>query len=110
MSDLNDAVAELERLKKLLREETPRLEQAARKAVDAEADYKVGYARAFLGAEGPVAEREAKATVDTDDLFRAKRLNEELLRVQRQRISAIESAIEITRSLNATARDLDRIA
>jgi hypothetical protein len=107
MASSDEIVDELKRLARLLSAETAKLEAAARRAVDSEADYRIGFARAILGAEGTVAERDAHAAIATDELFRERRLYEELLRVQRQRISAIERAIDVTRSIGATLRSLD---
>jgi hypothetical protein len=97
---------ELTRLVRVLRDATNRLEPMAREMVDADADFKVAYAKAYLVAGGPIPEREAKASVDTDDAYRKKLLAGELLRVQKAKVEAVRDAISAVQSLNANARYL----
>jgi hemerythrin-like domain-containing protein len=101
--------AELNRLVRVLRDATNRLEPMAREMVDALADYRTAYAKAVVmhaEDEGTVATRQAQAELDTADLFRKKILAEELFRVQRHKVDAVKEAIGAIRTLNSNARVL----
>lgn len=97
---------ELNRLVRVLRDATNRLEPMAREMVDASSDFKVSWAKAYLVADGPVAEREAKASVDTDEAYRKKLLAEELYKVQREKVRAVVEAISAVQTLCANQRVL----
>jgi len=104
--DSNHPETELVRLCRVLRQETNKLEQLARTMVDAESAHKVAYAQALLKSEGTVGEREARATIATDNLYLQRRIAEELYRVGREKVVSVRTAIEATRTLNSNLRSL----
>ncbi|EPH14715.1 hypothetical protein HMPREF1484_02024 [Dermabacter sp. HFH0086] len=72
--------------------------------VEALADYRTAYARAFLIADGSVEERKQKAIlVAEDERFQAD-VAEQKVRACRDRIRALRDRLEVGRSLNAAVR------
>lgn len=74
--------------------------------VKAEGAYKVAFAKAFLGSEGSVANREAEATIETEDLRTAFRCAEAKVRVQREHIKALHARIDVGRTYVSTERQI----
>lgn len=92
-------MSEIERLIGLLEERTDDYRDLAVQAAQAEAAHKKGYAIALLNAtDGPVAQREATASLKVDDLFLARRCAEatrdaclEAMRSLRAQLSALQT-------------------
>ena len=72
--------------------------------VEALADYRTSYARAFLIADGSVEERKQKAIlVAEEERFKAE-VAEQKVRACRDRIRALRDRLGVGRSLNAAVR------
>jgi acyl-homoserine lactone acylase PvdQ len=96
--------SELERLMDLLWGETEQLAALAERAASAEVDYRACKAKAYLAAQGTVPEREAHATLESQDELLAHRLAEGLYHAQREKVASIRAQIEALRTLNANMR------
>jgi hypothetical protein len=70
----------------------------------AEHAYKVGFARAYLRADGPVASREAQALLAVDELHLARKVAEARLLAAQETARTIRSNVDALRSLNVTVR------
>lgn len=81
-------------------------EVAKRARADAEADvaYKVALARAYLAAEGPVAQREAEALVACEAEYAAHRGAEAVLKAAVEAGRNVRSQLDALRSINANVR------
>lgn len=113
MSDVTalSAVQDLCKLSRELDFITEKYAEAERKAVTAEHVYTVEKAKAYLLATGTVAEREAKATIETEHLRIAAKAGEADVRIYRQRISTLRGRMEGGRSAVGVLkleRELDR--
>jgi len=104
-----------ERLRTLMNEADAKLEQFEkhnRAAIEAEHEYKMAHAKAYLVAEGPNKEhRTAKADEATADLRFAFRMSEglakgalEALRLKRDELSAFQSYVSTLRTEMELAR------
>lgn len=89
---LTDAVDQLDGLEQLL--------------VKEEGVYKVAFAKALLRSDGSVANREAQATIDTEELRTAFRCAEAKVRVQREHIKALHARIDVGRTYVSTERQI----
>jgi hypothetical protein len=99
--------AEILRLSGLAEKVTHELASRAREAAIADAAYKRRYAEAFLKApKGPVADREAQATVDTQLYYRERRMAEALLLSAQEAGRNYRTQLESLRSVNANLRPL----
>lgn len=91
--------AELWRLSKKLEQATDDLAAKAVRAAEAEVNYKAAFAKSVLAAEAKtVSDREAIATLETQELLRERRVAEalqdstlELCRTLRGQLSALQS-------------------
>lgn len=113
MSDITplSAVQDLCKLSRELDFVTEKYADAERKAVVAEHTYTVERAKAYLLASGTIAEREAKATIETEGLRIAAKTAEADVRIYRQRISTLRGRMEGGRSTVGVLkleRELDR--
>ncbi|NJP24404.1 hypothetical protein FLW53_09350 [Microbispora sp. SCL1-1] len=97
-------VRQLGQLSRELDKAVEELGKAELEAVDAEADYKVAYSKAFREAEGPVEDRKQIATAQTDDLFRVWGKAVAVVRLQREHIKALHARIDVGRTIQSTAR------
>jgi hypothetical protein len=88
--DLDAAVKDLKRLD--------------REAVDADCAHEVAFATAFLGADGSVEARKYTAVLAVKDEKHAALVAGQLVRSQREAIRAIQTRIEVGRTLSATVR------
>lgn len=98
--------AEILRLSSLAEKVTSEIASRARKAAEADADYKTAHATAFLKAEGPVAEREAHAQVKVGALYRDRRVSEALLLSAQEAGRNYRAQLDSLRSVNANLRAL----
>ena len=103
LSDL-DIRAEIVRFSSLLDRQVTEVAKRARAAADAEADHKVAFAKAYLAADGPVAEREAKATVATETTLRAYKSTSAVLMAAQEAGRSYRSQMDSLRSLSAAQR------
>jgi hypothetical protein len=90
--------------KRRLQEVTTEVASRARAAAAADADYKVAHAKAFLAAEGTKDERMSTASVECDDLYRARKHAEALLLSAQEAGRNARAALEGDRSLAANVR------
>lgn len=101
-----DVEDEIMRLAALCEKATHAVADRARAAAQADADYKIGHAKAFLQADGPVAEREAKALTWCEDEYRARRMTEAVLLAAQEAGRNYRSQLEALRSICANMRSL----
>ena len=101
-----DVEGELLRLVERLEEATLELGRLAEQAAHAEVAAKLGYAKAFLAATGPVASREATATVESAEAALARRLAEGRHHSQRELLATIRTSIDALRTIAANMRNL----
>lgn len=106
--DVNPATveAELLRLSRRLEEATQQVGTWARKVAAADADYKIGYAESLLAAEGPVAQREAAALSQCEDLYREKRSAEAVLLAGQEAARNMRAQLDALRAVNVNLRAL----
>ena len=76
----------------------------AETAARAEHAYKAGHAKAYLRADGPVAEREAKALLAVDELHLDYKIGQARLLAAQEAGRACRSSLDALRSVNATVR------
>lgn len=79
-------------------------------AARAEAEHKRLRAKAFLSAQGSMAFRESVADADTADALLNRRLAEAKVRVQRERIRALHTRIDVGRTIASTERRIVEVA
>lgn len=97
---------ELMRLSAMAEKALQELAKRARAAAEAEVKHKVARAKALLAAEGTVAEREARADVETEQLFLERRMAEALLLSAQEAGRTYRAQLEAIRSVNANLRPL----
>jgi hypothetical protein len=96
---------ELIRLSGLLERQVTELAKRARAAAEAEADHKVAYAKALLGIEAAtVGEREAKATLATEDTYRAHKAAAAVLLAAQEAGRSYRAQLDALRSINTNLR------
>lgn len=104
MTDMLTIVKQLGQLSRDLDKAVDELGKAELEAVDAEADYKLAYSKAFRSASGPVEDRKQIATAETDQLFRTWGKALAVVKLQREHIKALHARIDVGRTIQATAR------
>jgi hypothetical protein len=93
------------RLSQILDAQVDKVNRACAEAADAEVAHKVAYAKALLGVEAPtVGEREARATVDTEDTYRVYKHTAAAERAAVDAGRAYRAQMEGLRSLSASLR------
>lgn len=97
---------ELMRLSAMAEKALQELAKRARAAAEAEVKHKVARAQALLRAEGTVAEREARADVETEQLFLERKMAEALLLSAQEAGRTYRAQLEAIRSVNANLRGL----
>lgn len=97
---------ELMRLSAMAEKALQELAKRARAAAEAEVKHKVARAQALLRAEGTVAEREARADVETEQLFLERKMAEALLLSAQEAGRTYRAQLEAIRSVNANLRPL----
>lgn len=98
--------AEIMRLGELAEKVTLEMAKRAQAAAEADAAYKIGHAQAFLRADGSVAVREALAAVETDELYRARKIAEAKLLSAQEAGRNYRSQLDSLRSVNSNLRAL----
>lgn len=82
------------------------LAEVSKAAAQAEATFKVGYAKAVLTSEyKTLKDREYDATVKTEDLLFQMRAKEALVRLMREKCAAYRSSIDALRTIAANVRE-----
>jgi len=104
VSDIVTIVKQLGQLSRDLDDAVRRLGELEEIAVDAEADYKVAFSRAFREASGSVEDRKQIAAAQTDHEFRVYGKAAAAVRLQREAIKALHARIDVGRTLQSTAR------
>ncbi|MFE3452442.1 hypothetical protein ACFXJ8_26310 [Nonomuraea sp. NPDC059194] len=104
MSDLLTVVKQLGQLSRDLDESVKKLAELEEPAVDAEADYKVAFAKVYGSAPGSVEDRKQLSTIETSDLFRVHGKASAAVRLQRDHIRALHARIDVGRTIQSTAR------
>lgn len=103
-SDGNRVVLQLAELSRMLDEAVSDLQAADLAAVHARHAYVKGFAKAFLGADGPMDVRKQLAVVATGDEWLAAEVADAGVRALRERIKALHTRIDVGRSLGAAYR------
>lgn len=98
--------AEIMRFVGLLETATTAVAKRGRAAAEADANYKIAFAQAVLQTEGTVAERDAMATVATQDEYRAKRAAEAVLEAAKEASRNMREQLGALRTVAANLRDL----
>jgi hypothetical protein len=104
MTHPNEIAAQLIALARDLDAAVRELKRLDREAVDADCAHEVAFARAFLSAEGSIEARKYTATLNTDETKHTALVAGQLVRSQREAIRAIQTRIEVGRTLSATVR------
>jgi hypothetical protein len=73
-------------------------------SVDAEGDYRVAHAKAFLGGVGSIEDRKQQAVLAADDLFRIWGKAKAAVTRQKEHIKALHARIDVGRTLASTLR------
>lgn len=87
-----------------LEEATIEYEQRARTAAVAEVTHKVAQAKAFVGAEGSVAQREALATLAVEHLLMDRQVASAVLASHKEAMNTLRARLDALRSLSASVR------
>lgn len=98
--------AEILRFVGLLERATQAVAKRGRASAEADADYRLAYAKAILDAEGTVQEREAQATVATQAEYRTRKIAEASLDAARDAGRSMREQLGALRSVNANLRPL----
>lgn len=101
-----DVESEIMRLAALCEKATHAIAKRARDAATADADFKVCHAKAYLTADGPVAEREASAVIACEVEYRERRSTEALLLAAQEAGRNYRAQLDSLRSINANLRPL----
>lgn len=94
------------RLSALAEKVTLEMAKRAQASAEADADYKVSHAQAFLKADGPVAEREAVAAIECADLYRDRKIAEAKLLSAEEAGRNYRAQLDSLRSVNSNLRAL----
>lgn len=78
-------------------------------SAEADAAYKVAKARAYLRAEGTMPQREHQSNIECDTQYLEKERTAALVRVQRERIKALHTRIDVGRTMAATDRAMSGV-
>lgn len=97
---------EIIRIAALAEKVTQEIAKRAVYAAEADAAYKTGHAQAYLKADGPVAERDALAAVETQALYRDKRVAEARLLSAQEAGRNYRAQLDSLRSINSNLRAL----
>ena len=98
--------SEIRRLSELAEKVTTEIATRARASAVADGRYTAEHAKAFLAAEGPVAEREAKAAVVTAEEYEDRKIAEALLLSAQEAGRNYRAQLDALRSINANHRAL----
>ena len=98
--------SEIARLSELAEKALTKMAHRAIDAAHADATYKCEFAKALLETEGTVAEREAQATVATQEKYREYRITEARFKAAQEAGRTYRAQLEALRSINANLRAL----
>jgi hypothetical protein len=101
-----DVENEIMRLSGLAEKVTLEMAKRAQASAEADADYKVAHAKAFLAADGSVAVREAIAAVETETLYRDRKIAEAKLLSAQEAGRNYRAQLDSLRSVNSNLRAL----
>lgn len=109
--DIDEARRASRRLAELRREVEDSHKASIEVAADNEAAYRKAYARAFIGAEGTAAEREAIARSESADACRLRDVSAGMVKVFSERLRGLEGERSMLKSLiEWSAREAERPA
>lgn len=97
--DMDDARRAAQRMTVLRREAENTYRTLVEDAAEAEADYRKGYAKAFLTAEGTGLIKEQTAREKTADLAARRDITEGLVKAQSERLRGLEGERSLLKSL-----------
>lgn len=100
----NEVVQNLVAISHELDKKTAEIAALDEAAVRAKAAYQVGYARAFLTAEGAVDVRKQTAVIKCEVLWLEMELAEQKLRAARESIRTLRDRLDVGRSIGTAAR------
>jgi hypothetical protein len=100
----NEVAKQLAALSRELDTVVAALESADRKFVDKKAAAELAYSHAFLAAKGPVDHRKHIANVQTYEIRKDADVADSVVRHLRRRISAIQTRIDVGRSVNSALK------
>ena len=98
--------SEIVRLSSLAEKVTTAMARRAVDAAEADAAYKCAFAKALLQTEGTVAEREAQATVATQNEYREYRITDARFKAAQEAGRNYRAQLDALRSINANLRAL----
>jgi len=77
-------------------------------AAEAEAEYKLGWARDFISQKdkGSIKDREAWADYKNAGLFREWKVRDAVIKAKREKLNSIRSALDSLRTINANLRQM----
>ena len=90
----------------LLEQATQQCRKRGIASAEADSDFRTAYARAVVGAEGTVLERESVAAIATQVEYRKKREAEELLHAARSASANLREMVGALRTISANIRQL----
>jgi len=99
-----DIIDTLSRIGREIDEATATIADLDEAAVRAKAEYKKGYARAFLTCEGSMDVRRYTAELEMSDAYFTAELADQELRAEVSRLRALRDRLEIGRSLGPLIR------
>lgn len=100
----NSVILRLSELSRMLDAATDEYAHLDEQWVHAKAAHQVGFARAFLSAQGSVDHRKQAAVLEMADVYFAMEIAEQKVRAVRERIRTIRDQIEVGRSLNSAVK------
>lgn len=89
-----------------LEEQTDALAELLMAAAEADVTYRVAYAKAILRAEGKVAEQEAKATLECEEILFRRKTTEAIADACRESVRSLRDQLSAAQSANANVRSL----
>jgi len=95
---------ELLRLTRMLEEETDVFAALIKDQAEREAEYKSGWAKEYLGADGPVNQRQSWADYALSDLFFQMKIADALVKAKREKLLSLRTSIDSLRTLAANLR------
>lgn len=96
--------SEIIRFVQMLEEETENYAIVARDHAKKEAIHKTEWAKAYMSATGPVAERTAWSDYKTKDTLFDMKLADALMRAKREKLNSVRTNIDALRTLSANVR------
>jgi outer membrane protein TolC len=104
MSELAQTYVSLANLARELAPAVNKLRELDETRVQAEADFKSAFARAFREASGSVEDRKQQAWLEADKLWRIWSLAESAVKMQQAHIKALHARVDVGRSIFSAQR------